>query len=104
MRFDFNRRSSCDAFEGLPVDGYTAIFSRMLDHPNISLHLGVDCFDLKPNHIVAQNCVYTGPIDRYFDASEGKLGWRTIDFEWEVNDVADCKGSAVMNYADQNVP
>ena len=42
VRFDFSSRYFSDAFEGLPVDGYTAIFSRMLDHPNISLHLGVD--------------------------------------------------------------
>ena len=29
--------------------------------------------------------VYTGPVDRYFDYSEGRLGWRTLDFEREVS-------------------
>jgi len=31
-----------DVFEGLPIDGYTAIFERMLRHPNIRIELGID--------------------------------------------------------------
>src|SRR5699024_11422457 len=49
--------------------------------------------------------VYAGPLDRYFDYAEGRLGWRTLDFEQEVLDgVGDFQGTSVMNYADADVP
>jgi UDP-galactopyranose mutase len=48
--------------------------------------------------------LYTGPIDRYFDFRAGRLGWRTLDFEREVVEVQDYQGTAVMNYADLQVP
>jgi UDP-galactopyranose mutase len=48
--------------------------------------------------------VYTGPLDRYFDDCEGRLGWRTLDFEQEVLPVGDFQGTSVMNYADTDVP
>jgi UDP-galactopyranose mutase len=48
--------------------------------------------------------VYTGPVDRYFGYSEGRLGWRTLDFETEVLPVKDHQGTSVMNYADADVP
>jgi len=49
--------------------------------------------------------VYTGPLDRYFDYAEGRLGWRTLDFEVEVlGDCGDFQGTPVMNYNDPDVP
>jgi UDP-galactopyranose mutase len=48
--------------------------------------------------------VYTGPIDRYFGYREGRLGWRTLDFETEVRPVKDHQGTPVMNYADASIP
>ena len=48
--------------------------------------------------------VYTGPLDRYFDYEEGRLGWRTLDFEPEVVATGDFQGTSVMNYADEDVP
>lgn len=48
--------------------------------------------------------LYTGPLDRYFDYSEGRLGWRTLDFEMEVLPIGDFQGTPVMNYNDPDVP
>ena len=48
--------------------------------------------------------VYTGPLDRYFDYADGRLGWRTLDFETEVLPTGDFQGTPVMNYADADVP
>ena len=48
--------------------------------------------------------VYTGPLDRYFDYAEGRLGWRTLDFEVEVLPIGDFQGTPVMNYNDLDVP
>ena len=48
--------------------------------------------------------MYTGPLDRYFDYTEGQLGWRTLDFETEVLETGDFQGTPVMNYNDADVP
>lgn len=104
VRWDFDNRYFSDRYEGLPVDGYTALFERMLVHENISVHLGVDFFALKPHLPAGLPIVYTGPIDRYFDFAEGNLGWRTIDFRKEILPIGDFQGTAVMNYADETVP
>jgi len=104
VRYTFDNRYFNDKFEGLPVDGYTAIFERMLKHPRIDIALGVDFFSLKSALPPGLPIVYTGPIDRYFDYSEGELGWRTIDFQKETLNTGDFQGTAVMNYADEAVP
>ncbi len=104
VRYTFDNRYFNDKYEGLPVDGYTAIFERMLKHPKIQIALDVDFFSLKSSLPADLPIVYTGPIDRYFDYSEGELGWRTIDFEKETLNTGDFQGMAVMNYADETTP
>lgn len=107
VRYTFNNRYFNDAYEGLPVDGYAAWLARMADHELIDVHLNTDWFAVKEG-VRAQNpdapVVYTGPLDRYFDYSEGKLGWRTLDFESEVLPIGDFQGTPVMNYNDADVP
>jgi len=104
VRYNFDNRYFNDAYEGLPVDGYTAIFERMLDNPLIEVRTGVDYFSIKGEIPVGKLVVFTGPIDRFFDYRAGELGWRTIDFEPEVLSTGDFQGTAVMNYADEDVP
>jgi UDP-galactopyranose mutase len=104
VRLTFDDRYFADRYEGMPVDGYTAIFRRMLEHPNIEVRLGVDYFDVASQIGPRQLLVYTGPIDRFFSYRCGELGWRTVDFAREVHDVADFQGTAVINYADADVP
>ncbi|MCP3469278.1 UDP-galactopyranose mutase [Bradyrhizobium sp. CCGUVB1N3] len=104
VRLTFDDRYFADRYEGMPADGYTAIFRRMLADPNIALHLGVDYFDVADQIRPDQLVVYTGPIDRFFRYRCGELGWRTVDFAREVHDVADFQGAAVINYADAEVP
>jgi UDP-galactopyranose mutase len=105
VRYTFNNRYFNDRFEGLPVDGYTAWLTRMADHPNIVVHTDTDYFDVRDGLPAGVPTVYTGPLDRYFDSSEGELGWRTLDFEQEVRrDTGDFQGTSVMNYNDVDVP
>ncbi|CAN5356908.1 UDP-galactopyranose mutase [soil metagenome] len=108
VRYDYDNRYFNDTHEGLPVDGYTAWLERMADHPRISVHLNTDFFAdaaLGKEATVGQvPVVYTGPLDRYFDWSEGELGWRTLDFDQQVLPVDDFQGTSVMNYADASVP
>nr|WP_076389222.1 UDP-galactopyranose mutase [Vaginimicrobium propionicum] len=109
VRYTYNNRYFSDTYEGLPTQGYTAWLERMVDNPNITVLLDTDFFDddqpfSKSKLAGSVPIVYTGPIDRYFDYSQGDLGWRTIDLEKEVLDMEDFQGCPVMNYADLDVP
>ncbi|WP_338155500.1 UDP-galactopyranose mutase [Arsenicicoccus dermatophilus] len=109
VRFTYDNRYFNDRFEGLPAQGYAAWLERMADHKNIEVRLDTDFFDSShelSRDAVAGNVpvVYTGPVDRYFDYQEGRLGWRTIDLEEERLDVGDFQGCPVMNYPDADVP
>ncbi|GLZ32539.1 UDP-galactopyranose mutase [Lentzea sp. NBRC 105346] len=104
VRYTFDNRYFNDTYEGLPVNGYTAWLEKMADHPNIEVRLETDFFDVKDEIPAGTPIVYTGPVDRYFDYSEGWLGWRTLDFEREVLPTGDFQGTSVMNYNDADVP
>lgn len=108
VRYNFDNRYFSDTYEGLPTDGYTAWLQRMIDHRNIEVRLQTDFLD-PDEGLVGQYrgkvpIVYTGPIDEYFGHSEGRLSWRTVDFETEVLDVDDYQGTAVINCNDPEVP
>ena len=104
VRYTFDNRYFSDTWEGLPVDGYTAWLERLADHPLVDVVLDVDYLDVRGQVPTGTPVVYTGPLDRYFDDAEGRLGWRTLDFEQEVLPVGDFQGTSVMNYADPDVP
>lgn len=107
VRYDFDNRYFTDDFEGLPVDGYAAWLANMADHELIDVVLDTDWFEVREELRAASPgapVVYTGPLDRYFDYAEGRLGWRTLDFETEVLDTGDFQGTPVMNYNDADVP
>ncbi|SDQ09764.1 UDP-galactopyranose mutase [Quadrisphaera sp. DSM 44207] len=104
VRYTYDNRYFNDAYEGLPTDGYTAWLQRLADHPRITVRLGTDFFDttqpVNKGAVVGQvPVVYTGPVDQYFENVEGRLTWRTLDFEEEVLPVGDFQGTSVMNYA-----
>jgi UDP-galactopyranose mutase len=87
--------------QGMPVDGYTAVVEAILDHPGIAVWLGVA---LSARDVAAFDHTYwTGPLDSFFDHSEGRLTYRTLDFDVEVHD-GDHQGCAVMNHCDVEVP
>jgi UDP-galactopyranose mutase len=104
VRYTFDNRYFDDRHEGLPVDGYAAWLERMAAHPLIDVVTEVDFFDVRALVPAGVPVVYTGPLDRYFDHVEGRLSWRTLDFEQEVLPVGDFQGTPVMNYADSDVP
>jgi len=104
VRYTFDQRYFSDKFEGLPLDGYFRIFERMAATPGIEIMTGVDYFDLVEQIPKDKPVVYTGPVDRFFKFCYGHLGWRTLHFERELVPVGDFQGTAVMNYADEDVP
>ena len=72
-------RYFADTFQAMPKNGYTRMFEKMLDHPNIKVMLNTDyreVVDLLP----WKHMVYSGPIDAFFNYRHGKLPYRSLEF------------------------
>jgi UDP-galactopyranose mutase len=82
VRTNTDDRYFTDTFQAMPADGYTAMFRNLLDHPGISIELGVDFADIR-KHGDWDHVVYTGPIDAYYDYRFGRLPYRSLRFEHE---------------------
>jgi UDP-galactopyranose mutase len=93
-----------DSFQAMPLDGYTKMFERMLDHPLIEKRLGTDFRDIKEAHELADHIVYTGPIDEYFDFRFGKLPYRSLRFDHQTLGQEQFQPVAVVNYPSEDVP
>ncbi|BDR55336.1 UDP-galactopyranose mutase [Bombiscardovia apis] len=109
VRFNYDNHYFKDTWEGLPKDGYTAWFERMIDDPRISVSLSTDFFDssqpFNRDALVGKvPVVYTGPVDRYFDYQLGELKWRTVEFKEQRYNEDDHFGCPVMNFSDSDVP
>lgn len=86
-------------FNGIPKNGYTAMFKKMLSSRNVDIKLGVDFFVYKEEIMKsAKYVIYTGEIDRFFSYKYGKLEYRGLRFERELHGVQDFQGNAVINY------
>jgi UDP-galactopyranose mutase len=92
-----------DSFQAMPLEGYTRMFERMLDHPNIDLLLGVD-FDEARDAYPHDHLVFTGPIDEYFGHRYGKLPYRSLEFRHETIDCEWFQPVAVVNFPSEAVP
>ncbi len=92
-----------DKHQVMPADGYTAMFEKMLDHPNITVMLGVDWAEVK-DEVDAGHIVFTGPIDEYFGYRFGKLPYRSLRFEHRTLDQEWSQPVAVVNYPAPEVP
>ena len=96
-RTNHDDRYFTDAFQQMPKDGYTAMFERMLDHPNITLMLGTDYRAVR-DRVQYREVVFTGPVDEYFDYRFGKLPYRSLRFEHATHDTPVYQPEAVINY------
>jgi len=83
IRTDRDDRYFTDQFQAMPDKGYTAMFARMPDHPQIKLRLGTDWMDLRDQGL-ASRVIFTGPINEYFDHCYGRLPYRSLDFAQET--------------------
>ena len=104
-RTNTDDRYFSDKFQAMPLEGYTKMFERMLDHPLIEKRLGTDFRELKDQaHELADHIIYTGPIDEYFDFRFGKLPYRSLKFDHQTLDKEWHQPVAVVNYPDEHVP
>lgn len=101
VRFNYDDNYFNHKYQGMPKNGYTPIFEKLLKHENITLHLNKPFSQKKISKYY--HIFYTGPIDAWYNYKLGKLGYRTLDFIEEKHE-GDFQGCAVMNYGDESVP
>ncbi|HZW13424.1 MAG TPA: UDP-galactopyranose mutase [Noviherbaspirillum sp.] len=101
VRFNYDDNYYASTFQGMPRNGYTEIVARMLDHPNIEVHLATKFERSMAGEY--EHVFYSGPIDAWFNHSAGRLGYRTLDFASERHR-GDYQGNPVINYCDEEVP
>lgn len=93
IRMNRDNRYVDHKYQVMPKNGFTAMFSNMLAHPNIQLELNKNYFSKRstPDHSMPaldfaadkyKATLYTGPIDKYFSNRFGELPWRSLNFEF----------------------
>ncbi len=96
-----------DRYQGVPKDGFTPMFERMLDHENIEVRLSTDCSDVLrfsdqgvffEGERFEGDVIYTGPIDELFECRFGRLPYRSLNFVFEHFDRESYQGHSVVNY------
>lgn len=104
VRFNFDNNYFNDAYQGIPVGGYTRLIERMLS--GIEIWLNTDYLDNRDYfNSLAEKVIYTGEIDRFFDYRFGHLEYRTVHLEQEILEgVMNYQGNAVVNYTDNEIP
>lgn len=102
-RTDTDDRYFMDKFQAMPAEGYTAMFKRILSHPNITLRLGEDYRDVR-EQVSFDHLVFTGPIDEYFDFRFGKLPYRSLEFKHVSLEQEQFQSVATVNYPAEDVP
>ena len=103
VRYIYDNNYFNDKYQGIPEGGYNNIIDKLFEGCDVLLN----CDFLKNREElsqVADKIIYTGPIDAYYDYSEGELSYRSLRFETEVLDMPDYQGNAVVNYTDRETP
>ncbi len=101
-RTNTDDRYFADRFQAMPAEGYTAMFERMLDHPNIEVRTSTDFADIGSTPY--EHLIFCGPIDEYFGHRFGRLPYRSLRFEHETLDQAVYQPTGTVNYPDEAVP
>ena len=96
-----------DTYQGMPLEGYTSLFERLLDHPNIQVRLNTDAadhLDLSGERPLLDGApfdgpvIYTGAVDELFGCVYGRLPYRTLDFQFETLPVDRRQSHGTVNY------
>ncbi|MFN8297684.1 MAG: UDP-galactopyranose mutase [Chitinophagales bacterium] len=106
VRTNHDDRYFSDKYQALPQGGYTQLFERLLDHPNIEVKLNTDYFDVKDKISGYEKLIYTGPIDRFFNFAYSELHpleYRSINFVSETVEAEYFQPNSVVNYPGKEV-
>ena len=103
VRFVYDNNYFFDTYQGIPKEGYTKLFKKILE--GIEVRLNTDYFVHRESlNNIAENIIYTGPIDMFYDYKYGELEYRPLKFETKILDEENFQGHSVVNYTDAEVP
>ena len=103
VRFIYDNNYFNDAYQGIPIGGYTLLIDRMLD--GVEVKLNTNFFDNKLEYMnMANKVIYTGPIDEFYNYSLGHLEYRSLKFDTKIFNTDNYQGNAVVNYTGTEVP
>ena len=103
VRYTFDNNYFNALYQGIPVGGYTKLVENLLE--GIEVRLDTDYLAEKETYdAMAEQVIYTGPVDAYFGYSLGTLEYRSVRFEQEIMDISNYQGNAVVNYTDRETP
>ncbi|MEM9444967.1 MAG: UDP-galactopyranose mutase [Verrucomicrobiota bacterium] len=101
VRFNYDDNYYSTNYQGIPLDGYTAIVEQILDHQKIEVK--TSCRYESGVEAEYDHLFYSGPIDAFFDHQLGRLGYRTVTFERLDVTHGDYQGNALINYCEEKV-
>ena len=103
VRLTFDNNYFNDSYQGIPIGGYNKLIDGLLEGSDVMLE--TDFFENRDKwRCMAEQIVFTGKIDEYYDYRFGKLEYRTVRFETETLDSPNWQGNAVVNYTSADIP
>ena len=85
-----------DKYQGIPLNGYTAVVEKILNHENIEVRLNTEYNSVEFSGY--KRIFYTGSIDEFFDYKYGILPYRSVNFKFETHNREFYQSNAVVNY------
>jgi UDP-galactopyranose mutase len=101
VRTNRDDRYFTDTYQAMPLYGYTRMFERMLESPNIKIALNCDYAELA-GEVGYREMIYTGPVDAFFDYRYGKLPYRSLEFRHETHHVEQFQPAPVVNFPNEH--
>ncbi|MCR4563835.1 MAG: UDP-galactopyranose mutase [Clostridiales bacterium] len=103
VRYEYNNNYFNDKYQGIPVEGYTALIEKLFDGCDIRLNTD---FNAERDYYLslADKCVYSGALDELYGFSLGKLEYRSLRFENETLEKEWFQDVAVVNYTEREIP
>lgn len=111
VRLSYDNRHFLHTYQVMPKYGFTKLFEKMLDHPNIEVRLNTSASDiLKLDEATGKITVegeefkgrvlYTGALDELFGWDQGELPYRSLHFEMATVQKDYIQDSTVLNWPD----
>lgn len=103
VRFVYDNNYFNDSYQGVPIGGYNKLIDGLLE--GIDTQVNIDFFaNRKELEALADNIVFTGRIDEFYNFRFGKLDYRTVRFETETLNTPNYQGLAQINYTEADIP
>jgi UDP-galactopyranose mutase len=109
LYFSYDDGYFSDKYQFMPEASYSALFEKLLNHPNIEVELNCEALErlgisesgdklLIDGSETDMPVFYTGALDELFQCSDGPLPYRSLRFEWKHEDIDSFQPAAVVAY------